>query len=266
MKQVIGWTALALATLASPVAHAGGFTPWGTATGDKTVVFDPYFFVDPDGTFRVSPYVWVGATDHFDVLFGATAAFGSGVGPAGASLGALEVMPRGIINDYAIFGFHVFWTPLDDSGNLNESVDLALEYHGVAAYEHFAFTYNAGWAFTVGNAGFDAGGVFGVLVPEYIINDRISAFVEVNPSVTINAGDLDGDGEDDVGWGVGVNPGVTVYLDNNGMHSLTPAALFSVAGTDTSVGFGLLYWGAFETGGKTARRRTTGSDTKLALR
>lgn len=267
MKQVFGWTALALATLVTTEAHAGGFTPWGTATGDKTIVFDPYFFVDPDGSFRFAPYAWFGATDHFDVLVGATVSFGSAVGPAGVSLGAIELLPRAIINDYAIFGAHLLWTPLDDSGAINENVGLGLEYHGVASAEHFAFTYNAGWLFSVGNDGFDPGAVFMIFVPEYIINDRISAFVEVNPTITVNAGDLDGDGEDDVGWGVGVNPGVTVYLDNDGMHSLTPTALFNIAGADTTVGFGLLYWGAWEVGGKQAKRRTpTSSNNRLAQR
>lgn len=243
-------TVAALVALPTTSAMAGGFTPWGGATGDKTVALSPYFFVAGDGTTTLAPYVFFGATDHFDIMVGYSFSVDPNPDEAGGefSSGAIEVMPRGIINDSAVFALHALYTPGDDSAV------LGIEFHGVTGSDYFGFTYNAGWWPTIGgDTGFDTGDVFAVLVPEFFVNERFSLFAEFNPGVTIEGTE----------FFASVVPGVTFYVDKDMKHSLTAAAILSVAPEWGGATFGLLYFTDFDLGGtKTSKRQHRGPATQ----
>jgi hypothetical protein len=218
-------------------ARAGGFTPWGIATGDRTVALTPYLFVGPSGTTTLSPYVWFGASDHFDLMLGyslsVTPRPGSGV--SAVSSGAVELMPRAIINDYAIFALHALYTP-----GAADAI-LGLEFHGVADGSLVAFTYNTGWWPKLGGEdGFASGDWFAILVPEFKLGERVSVFAEFNPSVATSDGT----------FGAKVVPGLTFYVDEQKNHSLTAAVTLAVAPTWQGATFGLLYFTDFDLSAK----------------
>lgn len=246
MRRAFGLTAALL--LAPSIAHAGGFTPWGTITGDKTMAISPYFFVGSDGSVTNAPYLFFGASDYFDIMVGygftLTPSDPTNGGDPSVSSGAIEIMPRAAINDYAVFALHALYTPGDDSAV------AGVEFHGVAAGEFVAFTYNAGWWPVVGGtAGFNAGSVFGIFVPEFIINERFSVFTEFNPAVDLSTGTPE--------FGANVVPGLTFYVDKDLNHSITAAATMAVAPNWGGATFGLLYWTAIDLGkssGGTSKR------------
>ncbi len=205
-------TALLGGLLHAEDAHAGGFTPWGTGTGDKKIALSPYFYVAPDGTATLAPYVFFGATDHFDVMVG----YAVGLDPQEPNPvvpGRIEIMPRAIIRNEAIFALHALYAPGADVAT------MGVEFHGVAAAKHFAFTYNTGWWPTIGgDDGFNAGTWFAIMVPEFLVNQRFSVFAEFNPNVTI----------DGAVFGAAVVPGLTFYVDDDLKHSLTVSATIAV--------------------------------------
>lgn len=232
-------------------AHAGGFTPWGTGTGDKTIALSPYFYVGPDGTTTLAPYVFFGATDYFDVMVG----YGFGLDPQEANPalpGRIEIMPRAIINSQAIFALHALYQPGADNAV------LGVEFHGVAAAKHFAFTYNTGWWPSIGgDDGFNAGQWFAILAPEFLVNERFSVFTEFNPNVTI----------DGAVFGATVVPGLTFYTDDALKHSFTVSATIPVAPQSAGPTFGLLYWTSFDTAkkGAAAHRQVSQPDAFASL-
>jgi len=251
MRSLITAIAAATALSAATPAHAGGFTPWGTGTGANNVALSPYLFVGGDGTTTIAPYVFFGAHDHFDVMvgYGFSLTPRPGTGNSAFSSGAIELMPRAVINDYAVIALHTLYTPGSDNAV------LGLEFHGVAATDVFALTYNTGWWPTLGGTdGFSSGDWFAILAPEFIINDRFSLFAEFNPSVTLADGT----------FGATVVPGVTVYVDKAGEHSITAAATLSVAPTWAGATFGLLYWSDFELSKRKARSIETSQTDKPA--
>lgn len=250
------WLGVALAGLVATSmatdANAGGFTPWGGGTGDQTVALSPYLFVGGDGTTTLAPYLFMGATDHFDVMVGYSFSVDPNPDTPGSefSTGAIEVMPRLIINNNAIFALHALYAPGADDAV------LGLEFHGLAGSDFFGITYNAGWWPSIGGeAGFDSGDVYALLVPEFFVTDRFSIFAEFNPGVTV---------DNDVGdpeFYASVVPGVTVYVDKDLKHSVTAAATLSVAPEWGGATFGLLYWTDFDISKKTrtSKRKHRGS-------
>lgn len=233
-------------------AHAGGFTPWGTGTGENTIALSPYFYVGPDGTATLAPYVFFGVHDYFDVMVG----YGFGLDPQEANPavpGRIEIMPRATIAPEAVIALHALYQPGADNAV------FGIEFHGVAAAKHFAFTYNTGWWPSIGgDAGFDAGQWFAILVPEFLVNERFSVFAEFNPNVTI----------DGAVFGASVVPGLTFYTDDALKHSFTVSATIPVAPTSGGPTFGLLYWTAFDIGkkGGSARHHVTQPDAVAALK
>lgn len=220
-------SALFALSLVATEAHAGGFTPWGGPTGDMNLAVSPYFFVGPDGTMSAAPYLFIGATDHFDMLFGYTWNMDPTPldGAASVTSGAIEIMPRGFINPYIGFGLHALYVPGADVGT------LGVELNGTAVGSIVGVTYNVGWWPTLGGeAGFDPGSAWAIIAPEVYV-DRLNIFVEFNPTIPLA----------EPAFALNIVPGVGVAVDKDKRHFLTAAATIGVAPEYTGVKFGLLY-------------------------
>ncbi len=211
--------------LAAPAAHAGGFTPWGGPTGDKNMALSPYLFVSPTGAVTTAPYVFFGATDHFDILLGYSFTLDHDPANDTFTSGAIEIMPRGFITPAIGFGIHALYVPGADTAT------LGVELNGMALGSIFGITYNTGWWPTIGgDAGFDPGVWFAILAPEVYV-DRANFFLEFNPTVTLA----------EPAFGLNIVPGVGFAMDEERLHFLSAAATIRVAPEYGGVTFGLLY-------------------------
>lgn len=226
-------------------AHAG-FTSWGTVVDEGTLALSPYFYVESDGSFTLQPTFFYGVGKGFDLFAQGNVTFANDSNLGGKGVvkdGPLWLMARYGINDFAIFGV---------SGGLTNPTDptqgfIGFELDGVAdPNAPFMFTYNVGWRGNVSQAGLGDHSLFVILIPEWQATDRFSLFVEVNPTIDLSPGDLDGDGVLDITGSVNVVPGLTWVADKKGDHAVTFVATVSVAGEDTTVTPGFLYWGEFD--------------------
>jgi hypothetical protein len=201
------------ASFAAPAA-AAPLNPWQAPMGRNQVSLSPMVVSDgaaAEGAFSAS----VGAGGGFDLNL--TAASPIAAGAPGAEL---EVMPR--------------WFPVDavgvavraGAGATGGLSYVVPELHAVLDRDIFDLTLNAGA--DVGAAG-SAPGFVGILAPEVWITSRISAFVELDGTVSggVAAGDL--------------LPGLSANIDPDGVHGVC-AAIGLPLGPDAGPAYGAFWY------------------------
>ena len=174
-------------------AHAGGVNPWGGRLSDGSTAVTPYLYVLEGGEVSTSAYVQQSFAGHLDVLVGAGGSFIPG---QGGSFGVVDLMPRVFINDSLGFTMRVLAAP-------DAPLAYGPEIHTIVGGDRFAFTLNAGYRFEDG-----AQSAFGLMVPEVFAGERLSFFVEVDPTYAF------GDG-----LSMLLVPGVGAVLDRAGKHT-----------------------------------------------
>lgn len=186
--------------LVSAAAFASPLNPWGSATGQDTALFNPYFYVYPEGANPIL-YGEVGLSDSVDVYFGA----GTFLAAGAPATGSLEFFPRFFVDPSLALSPHVYWTPGSDS------VIIAPELHANHTWTRFAIVVNAGWRPVIGGDGFSAGTVPLIVAPELRLNDRYSMFLELDPTFSLDGGDA----------AMIVVPGFSAALESSGHHAIS---------------------------------------------
>lgn len=160
---------LITAALASPL------NPWGSATPAGAALVNPYVYVYPDA---VNPILYgsVGVSENVDLYAG----FGELLPTAGSGVGSLEVFPRFFLVPQLALAPHVYWTPGVDG------VVVAPEAHVNFSAGVFSFVGNAGWRPVLHTSGVDLGTVPVILAPEVKLGDRLSAYLEVDPTISLD--------------------------------------------------------------------------------
>lgn len=203
-------------------ALAAPLNPWGSATPEGAALVNPYLYVYADA---VNPLVYgsAGLTDHIDVYFG----YGEYRPQTGPGVGTLELFPRYFVVPQLALAPHVYWTPGADG------VVTAPEVHLNLTAGRVSFVGNVGWRPTIRADGFDLGSVVTLLAPEIRLADRFSAYLEIDPTVSLGGGPI----------ALTVVPGFGMTLDAQARHTLSVGLQIPVLPTvgPASVGF----WYAF---------------------
>lgn len=201
-------------------ALAAPLNPWGSATPKGAALVNPYLYVYADA---VNPLVYgsAGLSDHVDVYFG----YGEYLPQTGPGVGTLEFFPRFFVIPQLAFAPHVYWTPGVDG------VVTAPEVHLNLSAGRVSFIGNVGWRPTIRTSGFDAGSVVTLLAPEVLLADKLSAYLEIDPTVS-----LDGDP-----FALTVVPGFGMTLDADGRHTLSAGLQIPVLPTVGPASVGLWY-------------------------
>ncbi len=201
-------------------AFASPLNPWGSATAPGASVVNPYLYVYPEA---INPIVYgsVGLSKSVDLYVG----YGQLIPKTGAGEGSLEIFPR--FFPVAALGLapHLYWTPGSDS------FILAPEVHANFASGRFSFLANLDWKPIVSSGEFTAGSVVLLAAPEVKLSDRLSVYVEVDPSLSL---------EDDP-FALLVVPGFGLTLDPEGRHSLSAGLQVPVMPDIASSSLGLWY-------------------------
>lgn len=157
------------------VALASPLNPFTTATSSGTFLLNPYVYVYADGSVSPLVYVSTGLGSHADVYVGA----GGGFGPDGFGGAGIEVMPRYFFNPDIAVAAHVLYSVG------SPEVTIAPEVHAMHSWGNMAFTANVGWRPTFGGEGFDKGSVVAIVAPEVFFSDRVSAYLEIDPTIPV---------------------------------------------------------------------------------
>lgn len=183
------------------VASAYPVNPWGVVTPAKTFVLNPFLYVSRGPVFSPFLYGAYGFNDSIDIIAGA----GASVGGGASSFDGVVAYPRYFFNEsmgvalYAAAG--------------GGEVGVGPEFHGVFGGDSsFQFTLNAGYHFAMGD-GYSYSDIVVYAAPEYYFSDQLSVFVEVNPTITMDGGEMY--------TGVHVVPGVGFALDPEQVHSFS---------------------------------------------
>lgn len=191
--------ALLLSIALSP-AHAGALNPWGSATSPAAALINPYVYVTPDA---VNPILYgsAGLAEGVDLYMG----YGQVVPQLVPGVGTVELFPRFFVVPQLALVPHLYWTPGVDG------VIPAAEVHLNLNTDRFAFVANAGWRPLVDRDGFHEGTVPLLLAPELKLTGRFSAYVEVDPTLSLQGDDP----------ALVLVPGFGATLDRDGRHAVS---------------------------------------------
>jgi hypothetical protein len=219
-----GFAVPALALLLSPaVAAAGTLNPWGARLDDGAGALTPYVYVMPDGVVTPSTYVQASFADHFDFIGGVGGTITPG---AGGGLSAIDLMPRVFVTETLGLSLRTIVAP-DGSVAYGPEADATLSQGRVAV------TVNVGHRRQ--GAPEDAL-TYAIFAPELFLGDRVSVFLEVDPSYAASSGAA-----------LLAVPGVSLAFDAEAVHTAAVGVqVDALAGGAPSVG--LWYSKAFSTG------------------
>ena len=199
-RSLLATTLLAVAMFTASEAHAGALNPWGPPAGKATLTVNPYVFVSKSSVL-VPLYLSVGITDRVDVIVGGFAEFADGEIYAGP-----EIMPRVFVTDN--IGFALYFSTWGPNGG---EYILGPAMHALWSVGSFDIAMNLTWMPLLSQGELDAGDVQLLLGPEYYFNDRISAYIEFNPTMTLQ----------ELGASVDIVPGIGLLLGPEGSHALS---------------------------------------------
>ena len=201
-------------------AFASPLNPWGSATAPGASVVNPYLYVYPDA---INPIVYgsAGLSKRSDVYVG----YGQLIPKAGAGEGSLEIFPRFFPVSALGLSPHLYWTPGSDS------FILAPELHTSVSAGKFSFIANLNWKPIVSSGELSTGSVVLLAAPEVKLSDRLSVYLEVDPTVSL---------EDDP-FALVVVPGFGLTLDSEGRHSLSAGLQIPVMPDVAPASLGLSY-------------------------
>jgi hypothetical protein len=181
-------------------ALAAPLNPWGSATAPGAALLNPYLYVYPEA---LNPIVYgsAGLSEHADLYFG----YGQYIPSVGPSVGTLELMPRFFVVPQLALSPHLYWTPGVDG------VTTALEAHTNLSAGPFSFVANVNWKPVIASGGFSAGSVVVLAAPELKLAERFSAYVEVDPTLSLVGDPLT----------MQVVPGFGMTLDPEARHGIS---------------------------------------------
>ena len=222
---------VALAALLS-TAQAASLNAWGPATGAGQVAVSPFLGVGAGGA-AGSLYGAVGVGDFFDLNLGLTQA----VDASGAA-GPVELMPRIFLLPSVGVAVHAIATPGEPGLTLSSAL------HGEWSRGPFTLGANLAWVPGPATGAEPAapGEVTAILAPELWMSDRVSAYLEVDPTFS-----LEGQGA-----ALTLVPGLCVNVDRDGAHQVAVGVGLPTAAGGEVTG-GLWYATAWAAGSRRAR-------------